>query len=83
MWWTMRKLKMEESVIQVVKSMYNNAKSKVRGSINYSQSVNVTVGVHDGYLFLVICLLLSWKSCHLISESAVLGNCYMSMIWLL
>ena len=48
LWWVMRKLKIDEWVIQVVKSMYDDAQSKVRIANSYSNPVNVSVGVHQG-----------------------------------
>ena len=43
----MQKLKIDEWVIQVVKSMYDHAQSKVRIANSYSNPVNVSVGVHQ------------------------------------
>ena len=44
----MRKLKIDEWVIQVVKTMYDDAQSKVRIANSCSNPVNVSVGVHQG-----------------------------------
>ena len=48
LWWAMQKLKIDEWLIQVVKSMYDDAQSKVRIANSYSNPVNVSVGVHQG-----------------------------------
>ena len=48
LWWVMRKLRIDEWIIQVVKSMYENAHSKVRIANSYSNPINVSVGVHQG-----------------------------------
>ena len=48
LWWAMRKLRIDEWIIQVVKSMYENAHSKVRIANSYSNPINVSVGVHQG-----------------------------------
>ena len=48
LWWAMRKLGVEEWLIRVVMSMYDNAQSKVRVSNTYSNPINVSVGVHQG-----------------------------------
>ena len=48
LWWAMRKVKIDEWIIQVVKSMYDNAQSKIRITNSYSDPVNVSVGVHQG-----------------------------------
>ena len=44
----MRKLRIDEWIIQIVKSMYGNAHSKVRITNSYSNPINVSVGVHQG-----------------------------------
>ena len=48
LWWAMRKLGVQEWVISVVKSMYENARSKVRLGSDLSEEFNVKVGVHQG-----------------------------------
>ena len=48
LWWAMRKLGIDEWIIQVVKSMYENAHSKVRIANSYSNPINVSVGVRQG-----------------------------------
>ena len=47
-WWAMRKLGLEEWIINLVKAMYNNATSKVRINGTYSDPFEVKVGVHQG-----------------------------------
>ena len=44
----MRKLGVEEWLVNVVKSMYANAKSKVHLGFNLSEYFNIKVGVHQG-----------------------------------
>ena len=44
----LRKLKIEECGMQVVKLMYNNGKLKFWVSKSYNELVNVTVGVNRG-----------------------------------
>ena len=48
LWWSMRKLGVEEWIISVVRSMYENAQSRVRINNLFSEAINVTVGVHQG-----------------------------------
>ena len=47
-WWAMRKLDVEEWVVQFVQTMYNNTRSKVRVNNTYSDELGVKVGVHQG-----------------------------------
>ena len=47
-WWAMRKLGLEEWIINIVKAMYSNANSKVRVNDTYSDPFEVKVGVHQG-----------------------------------
>ena len=48
LWWAMRKLGVEEWVVNTVKAMYANAKSAVRVNSQYSAEFDVKVGVHQG-----------------------------------
>ena len=48
LWWSMRKLGVEEWVISVVQSMYENAKSRVQVGSKFSSDFEVKVGVHQG-----------------------------------
>ena len=48
LWWSLRKLGVEEWVIRLVQAMYSNAQSRVQVNGNSSESFNVTVGVHQG-----------------------------------
>ena len=48
LWWSMRKLGIEEWVIKTVKAMYANARSQVRINNSYSSIFNIQVGVHQG-----------------------------------
>ena len=48
LWWSMRKLGIEEWLIGVIQSMYVNAKSSVRVKDQLSPEFSVKVGVHQG-----------------------------------
>ena len=48
LWWAMRKLGVDEWIIHTVQAMYCNAKSKVRVGSEYSDPIDVSVGVHQG-----------------------------------
>ena len=61
LWWVMRKLGIDESIIRTVQAMYCNAQSKVRVGSCYSEPINVSVGVHQGYVWSSIVHLLLWK----------------------
>ena len=59
LWLAMWKLRIDEWIIQIVKSMYDNAHLKVRIKNSYSKPINVSVGVHQRYvlspfLFIVV-----------------------------
>ena len=53
--WAMRKLRTDEWIIQIVKSTYDNAHSKVRITNSYSILINVSVGVHQGSVLIIVC----------------------------
>ena len=48
LWRAMRKLGIDEWIIQLVQAMYCEVKSKVRVDNCFSDSFNVNVGVHQG-----------------------------------
>ena len=48
LWWAMRKLGIDEWIIQLVQAMYCEVKSKVCVDNCFSGSFNVNVGVHQG-----------------------------------
>ena len=48
LWWSMRKVGIDEWVVRLVQSMYKNARSKVRVRDSYSEEFEVGVGVHQG-----------------------------------
>ena len=48
LWWALRLVGVDEWIVRVIISMYENASSKVRVNDAYSNSVNVNVGVHQG-----------------------------------
>ena len=43
----MQKLRVDEWIIQIVKSMYDNAHSKVRITKSYGNQINASVGVYQ------------------------------------
>ena len=47
-WWSMRKLKIDEWLVRIVQSMYKEVRSRVRVDDKYSNSFDVLVGVHQG-----------------------------------
>ena len=48
LWWAMRKLGIDEWIIQLVQAMYCEVESKVRVDNCFSDSFNVHIGVHQG-----------------------------------
>ena len=48
LWWSLRKVGVEEWVVRVVQAMYHDARSRVRVNDSYSNSLDVKVGVHQG-----------------------------------
>ena len=47
-WWSMRKLGVDEWVVRLVQGMYANARSRVRVGDGFSDEFEVKVGVHQG-----------------------------------
>ncbi len=47
-WWALRKLGVEEWLVLLIQSMYDNARSRVRVGRNLSDEFSVRVGVHQG-----------------------------------
>ena len=47
-WWSMRKLGIEEWLVRLVQSMYKDVRSRVRVGDGYSEEFGVGVGVHQG-----------------------------------
>ena len=65
-WWSMRKLKIDEWLVRIVQSMYKEVRSKVRVGDEYSNSFDVWVGVHQGsvlspLLFVIVLKALSME----------------------
>ena len=50
LWWAMWKLGIDEWIIQVVKSLYDNAHSKVRITNCYNKPTNVSVSAHQRFV---------------------------------
>ena len=46
-WWVLRKLGVEESIVQLVQGMYANVQSRVHVSEGYSEEFEVKIGVHQ------------------------------------
>ena len=58
-WWALRKLGVEEWIVQLVQGMYANAQSRVRVGEGYNEEFEVKVGIHQGsvlspLLFIVV-----------------------------
>ena len=47
-WWAMRKLAVDEWIINVVQAMYSNSRSRVRINDSFSEEFPIKVGVHQG-----------------------------------
>ena len=47
-WWAMRKLGVDEWIVNVVKAMYSNSRSQVRINNEFSEEFLIKVGVHQG-----------------------------------
>ena len=47
-WWALRKLGVEEWIVQLVQGMYVNARSRVHVGEGYTEEFEVKVGVHQG-----------------------------------
>ena len=47
-WWAMRKLGIDEWLVRLVQSMYQDVRSRVRVGDGYSEEFGVGVGVHQG-----------------------------------
>ena len=56
-WWSMRKLGIDEWLVKLVQAMYANAKSQVRVGDQYSEAFDVGVGVHQGSVLSPLLLL--------------------------
>ena len=49
-YWGIQKLRIDEWIIEIVKSMYDSAHSKVKITNSYSKPIIISVGVHQGSL---------------------------------
>jgi len=48
LWWALRKMGIEEWLVKVVQSMYQDVRSRVRVNSEFSEDFEVKVGVHQG-----------------------------------
>jgi len=48
LWWSLRKLGVEKSIVHVIKSMYDGSATTVKLKNGVSERVEVKVGVHQG-----------------------------------
>ena len=64
-WWSMRKLKIDEWLVRIVQSMYKEVRSRVRVGDEYSNSFDVRVGVHQGSVLLLFVIVLEALSMEL------------------
>ena len=67
-WWALRKLGVEESIVRLVQGRYANARSRVHVGEGYSEEFEVKVGVHQGsvlspLLFIIVLEALSREFC--------------------
>jgi len=76
LWWSLRQSKVEEWIVRVIMSMYENVTTVVKEKDRASKEFKVKVGAHQGsvlspLLFRIVldCLRTSEVVCH--------GNCYM------
>lgn len=50
-WWALRKICVDEWIVQLVKGMYADVQRCIRVRGSYSQESEVKVGVHQGLIF--------------------------------
>src|SRR5206468_3840554 len=67
LWWSLRKLKVDEWLVKVIQSMYDDVKTAVKVRDNISEDFDVKVGVHQGsvlspLLFIIVLDALSMQS---------------------
>ena len=64
-WWALRKLGVEEWIVQLVQGMYANARSRVCVGEGFSKEFEVKVGVHQGSVLspLLFIIMLEALSC--------------------
>ena len=68
LWWALRRTGVEEWLVNVVQAMYEDANSKVKVGHDYSEPIDVKVGVHQGsalspLLFIIVLEALSREFC--------------------
>ena len=64
-WWALRRLGVEEWIVQLVQGMYANVQSRVRVGEGFSEELEVKVGVHHGSVLspLLFIIVLEALSC--------------------
>ena len=62
LWWSLRKLGVDEWVIRLVKAMYSNAQSSVHMNESSSEPFKVSVGVHQGALLSPLLFIIVMKA---------------------
>ena len=60
--WALRKLGVDEWFIRTVMALYTEDCTVVRTDAGLSESFEVKVGLHQGSVLSICCLLLSWLS---------------------
>ena len=63
-WWALRKLGVEEWIVQLVQGMYANALSQVCVGEGFSKEFEVKVGVHQDTYSVLCSSSLCWRPCH-------------------
>ena len=76
-WWSMRKLGIDEWLVRLLQSMYKDVRSRLRVGDGCSEEFGVGVDVHQGS---VLSLLLFTIVLEALSAKAGHGNCCMLII---
>ena len=77
----MRKLGVDEWLIETVMATYKDSNSAVRVNNTVGEKFNVEVGMHQGSVLSPLLLSWFWKHYEESSGVVYLGNCSMQMIW--
>ena len=79
-WWALRKLRVEEWLVVLVQSMYNNVRSRVRVGDEYSEEFSVEVGVHQGSVLSPLIFIIVLEALSLQFRTGCPGKCCTLMI---